>query len=212
MTTIDPTYRAPAHFAVASSDPAHAASADIPLPEPDDALALSGDPVVALAQLSVKEGNEQRGVAEKAHQADEQTAHTEDELQVQAMRQKADEIRTAGYFEGAGMMVEAGLSATAAGKVLDNGTPNADGNRLKAASTFVQAAVEIHSSASKAGEASLDADSAEHKAAADQASSAAADMHDAKKDAEDYISAALDFYREYTSSKASEASATLHRS
>jgi hypothetical protein len=211
MTTIDPTYRPATAVAAASSSATNPSSVASVLPDPDEALALSGDPVVALAQLAVKNGNDQRDVAEKAREADEQAEHTQDELEVQAMREKAGEIRSAGYIEGAGTMLEGGIGFCAADKILDNGTPSPEGNRWKAAAIFVHASVEIHSGESRADEAGCDANSAAHRAAADQAKSAADDMHDAKKDAADYISAALDFYREYTSAKASEAGATLHR-
>jgi hypothetical protein len=182
------------------------------LPDPNDALALSSDPVAALAELAVKTGNTERDTASKARAAEQQVEKTQDDLQVQAMRDKADDIRTSGMVEGIGMMAGAGLSMAAAGNVLPNGQMSADGRRLDAASKFTGALTEIRSSASKANEAMDDANAAAHKAGADQAKSAADDAHDGKKDAGDFISAALDFYREYTSSKSAERNAALHRS
>jgi hypothetical protein len=175
------------------------------------ALAVSGDPGAELAALAVLTGNDQQKVAQQARDTEETAEVVQDQLQVNDMRRKADEIRNAGWVEGGGMLLEGGLDLGAAGEVLSDGKPNQDANQLHADATFVKALTTVGAATEKASESECDAAAAAHKAAADQARSAADDLHDAKKAAGEYVTAALDFYREYVSSQATERSATLHR-
>jgi hypothetical protein len=127
------------------------------------------------------------------------------------MRQKASDIKTGGLIEGAGTALEGGITYAGAGEIKPDGTMTPEGRADKLGATLVHAGTTIISTGFKAAEAGDDADAAMHKAAAEQARSAAEDMHDAKKDAAQYISAAIDFFREYSSAKAAEQGAAIRR-
>ncbi len=182
------------------------------LPEPVDALLKSGDPGAELAALAVKSGEQQQASAQAARDTEQKLEVTADEQQVAAMHRKADDIRSSGLADGLGMVAEGGFTLAAA-CVTASGAPRAseESAALKLAGTIVKAGSEIDSADSKAAEATDDANAATAKSASDQAKSAADDEHDAKKSAGDFISAAIDFYREYTSAQASASSAALHR-
>jgi hypothetical protein len=130
----------------------------------------------------------------------------EDNQQVADMRQKANDMRSAGVVEGAGMMVEGGASIGAAfaptreiGMGIQGGGKLANGGATIGKTMF------------QATQSNDDANATAAKSASDQAKGAADDLHDAKRAGGDLISAALDFYREYTSAQASASSAALHR-
>jgi hypothetical protein len=188
------------------------ANAESVLPDPVTALAVSGDPGAELAALAVKSGEQQQTDAQAARDAQEKTEVSEDNQQVAAMNQKADEMRAGGLTEGLGMIAEGGFQMAAAG-VSVSGSKDAtlESAGLKLDGTFLKAASVIDGAANKAAEANADATAAAAKSASDQAKSAADDLHDAKKAGGDLVSAALDFYREYTSAQASASSAALHR-
>ena len=181
------------------------------LPDPIETLALSGDPGAELAALSVESGEQQQKVSQTARDTEAQIEARSDQQEVTAMRQKADDIRIGGCVEGIGMMAEGGCDLAAAGDVTADGRPTPAANADKAQGTIFKATSMIGGAVFKGAEADHDADAAAAKAASDQARSAADDMHDAKKAGGDLISAALDFYREYTSSQASARSSAIHR-
>ena len=210
------------------------------LPEPDSLsmLAMSGDPGAELAALAVKSGEEQQTDAQAARHADQAIEVSEDQQQVNAMSQKADDIRSSGLASGLGMVAEGGLEFAAAdvtesaattgvtassattgaatsGGVADVMSPSAkaalESAGLRLDGTLLKAAGSINASGASASEANEDASAAAAKSASDQAKSAADDENDAKKSAGDFINAAIDFYKEYTSAQASANSAALHR-
>jgi hypothetical protein len=174
------------------------------LPDP---ASLSGDPGAELAARAVKSGELQQSTAQKARDAQEQLEVNADRQQVDALHQKADHLRTEGFLEGAGMAAEG------AGD-LGGGLLARDHSQLVAcdgAGKAAEGTARIFAAMPKADSANDDARAAEARSAADQAKTAADDLHDAKKGAGDFISAALDFYREYTSAQASASAAALHR-
>jgi hypothetical protein len=192
-----------------SSTPAADASV---LPDPVDALAISGDPGAELAALAVKSGEQQQAGTQAARDTEQKIEVSEDEQQVAAMQKKADDIRSSGLADGLGMVAEGGFTVAAAGVTASGGAgASAESAALKFDGTVLKAVSGIDSANSKAAEATDDANAAAAKSASDQAKSAADDAHDAKKSAGDFISAAIDFYREYTSAQASANSAALHR-
>jgi hypothetical protein len=205
MTTID-AIRSTTGVTAATVDAAPSAAPPTLIPDPLTALLCSGDPGAEIAALAVKTGETQQNTAQAARDADEQLEATEDGAEVDAMRKKADEIRSAGWADGVGMFAE-GASAVAGAYA-----PTPQANAVwKGLGTGVHASLSVGSSYTKAAEADRDADSAAHKASADQARRAADDMHDAKKAGSDFVSAACDFYKEYTSAKDQANSAALHR-
>jgi hypothetical protein len=187
-------------------DPANAASAANILPDPVTALQMSGDPGAELAALAVKSGEQQETNAQAARDTEQHMEVSEDNQQVAAMEQKANDIRSAGLWEGAGMMAEG------AGSIASAFTTSMKwGDGLKGAGKAGDGAAIMGAAQPKAAAANDDANAAAAKSASDQAKGAADDLHDAKKAGADFISTAIDFYREYTSAQASARSAALHR-
>jgi len=208
MTTINAT-RGPGGATAMPIDDTTAAletSAEAALPDPVTALALSGDPGAELAALAVQSGERQETVAQTAREMQEQTEVNEDNQQVAAMHQKADDVRSAGMWQGFGMAAEGGGSV--AGGFFSSSKITQE---LQGGGKMANGAATITATHFSAAEANDDANADQARAASDQAKSAADDLHDAKKAGGDFISAALDFYREYTSSQASANGAALHR-
>lgn len=184
-------------------------------PDPLTALLCSGDPGAEIAALAVKTGETQQSTAQAARDGDEQLEVNEDNQEVAAMRQKAGETLLAGIADGAGMIAEGGAAVGAASYSPPAGGCELAADRLrdamKAGGKVADGGLQVSAAFSKTAEANSDADAAAHEAAADQAKRAADDMHDAKKAGSDYVSAAMDFYNEYTSAKSQANSAILHR-
>jgi hypothetical protein len=191
--------------------PGAVGSADSILPDPVDALLASGDPGAEIAALAVKSGEQQQTNAQAARQADQAIEVSEDQQQVAAMNQKADEIRSGGLASGLGTIAEGGFNVAAAGVVASDGKESLQSAALKLDGTVLKAGASINAANSSASEANDDASAAAAKSASDQAKSAADDENDAKKSAGDFINAAIEFYKEYTSAQASANSAALHR-
>ncbi len=220
MTTIQQASRTTASVATAEVDdeqPLSTSSSSV-LPEPNSLLALSGDPGAELAALMVNAGAAQRETAQAARQTQEKVEEQEDDAEVSAMRQKANDILSAGWAEGLGMAFEGGMGV--AGAAVDAGAAagaegagqRAVGAGLNAGGKVGNAVGLVASAYPKADEAAMDANAAAHKAASDRARAAGDDLKDASKSGDDLVSAALDFYREYTGAKTSELGAALHRS
>ena len=184
-------------------------------------LIASGDPGAEIAALSVQNGTEERKVCSKARQAYEDEVVAEDQKEVDAMHQKADDIASEGWIEAAGMAVQGGLEA--AGGIAGLGSLGADGSQLGIAKAndwsgifrggglATQGAATVFAAGARSAEANDDAKAAQAKASAEQAKNAAEDMHDASKNAGDYVKSALDFYREYVSTEAQTRAAALHK-
>ncbi len=220
MTTIQQASHATAPVAtpeVEDEQPLTTSSGSV-IPDPNTTLALSGNPGAELAALMVKAGAAQRDTAQAARETQEKVEEQEDDAEVGAMRQKASDIQTAGWAEGLGMAFEggmgvAGAAVTAGAATGDAGaTRRADGAGIGAGGRVGSATALIAAAYPKADEATMDANAAAHKAASDRARTAGDDLKDARKSGDDLVSAALDFYREYTGAKASERGAALHRS
>jgi hypothetical protein len=177
------------------------------LPDPVTALALSGDPGAELAALAVQSGEQQENVARTARDTEVELEVHEDNLQVDAMHKKAEDIRASGIWEGVGMIAEGASGVVPAVVPVSNRV--ADAVRLGGKGANGIAA--IASTFGKAAEANDDATAAAARSASDRAKGAADDLSDARKSAGDLISAALDFYREYTSAQATANTAALHR-
>jgi len=220
MTTIQQTSRSTAPVAtpeVEDEEPLTTSSSSV-LPDPDNTLALSGDPGAELAALMVDAGSRQRETAQAARETQEKVEEQEDDAEVNAMRQKASDIETAGWAEGLGMAFEgamgiAGAAVSARAAIGDPGASRrAVGAGLTAGGRLGSATGLVASAYPKADEATMDANAAAHKAASDRARTAGDDLKDARKSGDDLVSAALEFYREYTGAQASERGAALHRS
>ena len=203
MTTIDAVLRPGA--ATKTDDGATSLLGETSiLPDP---ASFSGDPGAELAALAVKSGELQQTTAQRARDAEQQLQANADRQQVDALHQKADHMRREGMLTGVGMAVQ-GLGD------LGGGVFAKDQLQLSiygGAGKLAYGTTQILAASPRADAANDDARAAEARAASDEAKSAADDLHDVKKGAGDFISAALDFYREYTSAQASASSAALHR-
>jgi hypothetical protein len=209
MPNIDPT-RGPGAVVLTVPDGTTAAgdgNAGTALPDPVTALALSGDPGAELAALAVQSGELQENVARTARDTEVELEVHEDNEQVDALHKKADDIRASGIWEGVGMIAEGASGVLPA--VVPVSSRVADAVKLGGKGADGMAV--IASTFGKAAEANDDAAAAAARSASDRAKGAADDLSDAKKSAGDLISAALDFYREYTSAQAAANTAALHR-
>jgi len=169
-------------------------------------LTSSGDIGAEMAALAVQSGQEQKDVARASRDADEAAEEHEEDQEVQAMRQKADDIRSEALLDGIGTAAE-GIGMIGAGF---SSTPQV-GERWQGGGKLVAAGMHIGGGDKGAHEAADDATAAQHAAAADHAKSAAEDMHDAARDASDYVKTAVEFYRDYVSTEAETRAAALHR-
>jgi hypothetical protein len=195
-------------------------------------LQASGDPGAELAAMAVQSGETQRKGANEARDAYERAEASEDQQEVDAMRQKADDIRSEAWIEGAGMVLQGGLELGGSCEALDTlsnvpsssvgptdqprvqvmlATANAETGAFRGAGGVANGVATVMAAGSKAAQANDDASAAQHRGNADLAKAAADDMHDASKDAGDFVKAALDFYNGYVSSEAQTRAAALHR-
>jgi len=190
------------------------------LPDPSPQLESSGDIGAEIASMAVQSGQAERQTDEQARAADEEQQAREQDSEVQAMRDEAGRIRESAAWTGVSGIVE-GLGECGAGVAgLGEGTTT-DASRasgqhwsavIRGVGQAAGASAKVFAATSDADKASLDADAAMHKATADQAANAASDEHDAAANADETITAALSFYREYVSTQAQTWNAALHRS
>jgi hypothetical protein len=184
-------------------------------------LESSGDPGAELAALAVQSGEAQRTGADAARDAYETAEASEDQQEVDAMRQKADDIRSEAWTEGAGMVLQGGLELGGSCEAIDDmgSAPkqamltraNTEMGVFRGAGNVASGVANVLATGSKAAQANDDAAAALQRGNADQAKAAAEDMHDASKDASDFVKAALDFYNGYVSSEAQTRAAALHK-
>jgi hypothetical protein len=184
-------------------------------------LEASGDPGAELAALAVQSGETQRTGANEARAAYERAEASEDQREVDAMRLKANDIRNEAWTEGVGMVLQGGLefggSCDALDEMGDAPTQatlvrsNAEIGAFRGAGNVANGVATVMAAGSKAAQATDDANAALHRGNAELAKAAAEDMHDASKDAGEFVKAALDFYNGYVSSEAQTRAAALHK-
>lgn len=184
-------------------------------------LLASGDPGAQMAALAVQSGTAERKASSEARQAYEAAEETEDEKEVDALRQKANDLQTEGWIQAAGMAAEGAMDAT--GGAVGLKMLGGDSSQLGIASANdvssifhglgfgAEAVATVPASATRAAESNDDADAALHRANADLAKAAADDMRDTQKDAADYVKAGVDFYNAYVSTEAQTNAAALHK-
>ena len=159
----------------------------------------SGDIGAEFAALAVKTSQTDRHTADQVHDEEESFQESQEEQQIDAMRKKAGDIFGETVCEGIATIGSAAASYNGGGSVTSIcGTMTAAGGKV-AGGFYGQAS------------ANDDADAAQHKASADHAANAAGHMQDASKSASDSASSAIEFYREYESTRAASLSAALHR-
>lgn len=208
------------------ASPADPGDGSVSLPDPAAVFSqgVSGDLGAELAALALKAGQKERDVAQQARDLFEGAMSRQEDAAVAAMRQKADDIQSgavaSGLFtigEGA-MQMSQGMDAFNATTAQRSGDPSGAagwklqeqcdqglGIVLKGSGTLVAG---IFQAAAERDESVV----AQSRSAADHAKTAAEDMHDAAKNADGFVRAAIDFYREYSSSQNHSLLAALHRS
>jgi hypothetical protein len=188
------------------------------LPEPTAMVASSGDVGAEIAAMAVQTGETECQTDDQARAADEAQQDREEASEVQAMRDEAGKIResaiwtgASGAFQGAG---EFGGGAVALNDGTEAGRAQSESwaAMFKGGGTAGSALTKVGAGMADGDKASLEADAAAHKAAADHAATAAGDMRDASSRANDAITQALSFYREYVSTQGQTWNAALHRS
>ncbi len=160
---------------------------------PDD-IADTGDLGAEIAAIAVRNGDVERDASHEAREAEERTEAKDDAAQVQDMREEASSMRMEGVFDAVTTVGTAYVKAY-----------------CPSAAFAGEAAEKLGDGFWHAAQHANEAEAAGQKAAADQAKGAAQDDGDAANDANGYVKAAIDFYREYASTEAQTQSAAIHR-
>jgi hypothetical protein len=152
----------------------------------------------AVATLEVQTAAQSQTVERSVQHAEEETAQDERDRQILAMRQKADDIRTQGWIDGACGVAQGSLEAC-----------NTD--MAKAGATAVQSTAKVVDAQFAGTEATDDANSAFHAQAADRLEQAAKDAHDAATAEEDTAQKIIESYEQIAQTLASARLAVVQR-
>jgi hypothetical protein len=179
------------------------------LPDPPTAL-LGGDMAAQIAALAVQAGQAQQDIDTKSAEAEDSVQDQAEAAEVTTMHAEASALRTSAWESGL-LQVGAGACTIAgAGASLGGGTAQAAGGMLKGVGEGLSGGATIAGGLGKAAATDLEASATASKALADSAERAGGVDRDAKKSAETFVQAAIDFYREYASTKAQAQAAALH--
>lgn len=152
----------------------------------------------AVATLEVETAAQAQTTERSVQRAEQETAQDERDRQIQAMRQKADDIRTAGWIDGACGVAQGSLEAC-----------NTD--TAKAGAAGVQSAAKVVDAQFAGTEATDDANSAFHSQAADRLQQAAKDAHDAANAEQDTAQKVIESYEQIAQTLASARLAVVQR-
>ncbi|MDP9151907.1 MAG: hypothetical protein M3O36_18445 [Myxococcota bacterium] len=180
----------------------------------------AGDLGAELAALAVVAGQKARESAQHARDLFEGIQARQEDAQIAAMRQKADEIQTGAVVSGLFTIGE-GMTQAGAGwcsfksATTTNGATQTkrqlDSQLAAAFGTCLQGTASIASGVYSAAEEASEILVTRGRFAADHAKADADDMHDAVRQADSAIHAAIEFYREYSSTQSQSLFAALHR-
>jgi hypothetical protein len=167
----------------------------------------TGDFGAELAALLVKAGKSARDGDAASRAAAENAEDAAEKAQVDSLRQKASDIRREGWTDGISLAGEGAcaLAGAASSSSTAQGVWKAAGISAEAGGKFVGGGY-------KADQATDDANAASHEADADHAKRAADDENEEMKNERDFINAAVDFYKQYSDTKAQERAAVTHGS
>jgi hypothetical protein len=184
------------------------------LPEPSPALMLGADMGAEIAALAVKSGQTQRDIDTKATETQDSIADRAAAASVNTMHDEASTMR-AGAWESGLLQIGAGaFSIASAGESIgaQPGTEAAGiAGGLKGISEGLSGGSTLAGGLNKAAETDSEALATASKALSDAAQRSGAALRDGQKGASDFIQSAIDFYREYQSTKAEAQAAALHR-
>ncbi len=190
------------------------------LPSPSTQLVPVADLGAQLAALLIKSGQNERDIDDKMRAADEKQEDDAESAQVASMRQKASDIESEGLVEG---LTTIGAGAMQLGSAVDSaqssmqpaGSPASADLKTQAAAwsfegTLLKGEGDIAGTSFKGAQATDDANATADGATASHAKRAADDASDDMKSARDFINSAVDFYKQYTETKAQEQAALVH--
>jgi hypothetical protein len=190
------------------------------LPAPTPPIAPITDLGAELAAMMVKTGQIERQQDEQERTADEKAQDAADQAQVAALHQKASDIESEGLVEGlttvaSGAMTLGSSVDSAQSSVQPAGSQAAADLKTGAAAWSFEATIfkgggDIAGAAFKGAQANDDANAAAHASDSRRAKSAADNQSDDIKSDRDLINAAVDFYKQYTETKAQEQAALVH--
>lgn len=182
-----------------STDPVGSSPApqqnDAPLLRDANALALGGDLGATIAALIVKTAYAQKASQRDLRKVAEAAEKQADDHEIAALNSKADDMQNAGLYRGLGQI--AGGAATA-GSALGNG---GGAKGIQALGETTQGAFSIVASNFDKDVVQDDANAKVAGEAATQAKAAIQDTRDQTEDASKLLDKALEFYKEYTSTK-----------
>jgi hypothetical protein len=161
-------------------------------------VTLGDDLESAAATLEVESAAQSRAIERQLQHGEEEAAQHERDQQIQAMRQKADDIRTQGWIDGA--LAEGEGAAQAC---------NTDAGRAAAAAA--QSAGKVADAQLSAGQATDDANSARHAQSAERDEQGAKDANDAADAEQDVAEKAVAAYAQIEQTLASARLAVVQR-
>jgi hypothetical protein len=174
-------------------------------------LVCDGDPEEEMAALGVETGESERTEAHQQRDAEEAAEAKANAAEVQAMHDEASSMRAQGVFDAATAVVGAwvDLACPAAGAGAAAATGSSTGRLV--ADHVSDGLGKLGDGWWRASQHSDEATAAADRASAAQHADAAKDAADVASDANTFISATLDFDRNYTSIQAQTQLAALHR-
>ena len=175
------------------------------LPEPA-ALTMLGDPGAMVAALAVKAGEEEKETSRQVEQAESTIQYGEEQAQVAEMHHKASDLRMQAWVTGgigAGAAVLSGVGARFDVK-------STAARSFDAGSKLVTAGLGFTNDEFAATNEDADATATMHEHNASDAGRAASEAYDSGRDGQKLLDAAVDFYREYSSTQEQAKAAALH--
>jgi len=181
------------------------------LPSPVETM-MSGDMGADIAALAVKSGQVERELDTKATETEDTIQDEADQAQVATMHDEATTMRS-GAWESGLMQVGAGaceIGAAGFSSAKAGAPPPKIVGILKGFADGLNGGGTIAGGLSKAAATDTEALATAQKAIADSAQRSGQTARDAQKADSDFVQAAIDFYREYQSTKAQAQAAALH--
>jgi hypothetical protein len=169
-------------------------------------LLLEGDISAQIAALAVRSAQRQRETNRDIHVAEEASLQRAEEQQVQALHQKADDIRMAGAIEGAAGMcsgaftIGGSFAATESDKQFDKGL-----------ATLSDASGKALVGVARANQADQDANAATHEHEAGHHRRNLDAARDGIREGQDLLERALDFYKQSQQSANDAVSSSVWR-
>jgi hypothetical protein len=177
------------------------------LASPENSLEQSADPGAMLAVLTMKTAKAERQAHTAMRLSEEATQDTQEVAQVEALREKAKDMRTGAWVSG--------LATVGSSIAKGIGSGAAEGGARAVTTMICSGALkgggEVGGGIYKANESVDDANATEHEHLAAHAKRAGEDERDAVKDAKDLMDKAIEFYKEYSSGKNQAMAAATHR-